>query len=125
MALANVVLNDGQGTPVAHTFEYTGAGSNGRVIRTDMAANPETPLTMTLAHTERVRNGVKEKSHLVRFDKGILDADGVTLHNANIRVMIDVPNPVQSDALADDLSAFVRNFLSSANARAILKGSVL
>lgn len=124
MALANVTLNDGQGTPVAHTFEYTGSGANGRVIRSDMTANPETPLTMTIAHSERVRNGVKEKSHLIRFDKATLDADGVTVHNSNIRIMIDVPNPVQSDALADDFAAFGRNFLTSANTRAVLKGSV-
>lgn len=123
MALADITLNDGQGTPVAHTFSYV-RGDGQRVVRNDFAANPETPLTLTHGHQDRKMGGVNGKSHLMRIDKGILDGDGVTVHVPNIRVMADIPNPVLSDALADDLAAFVRNWATSANVRAWLRGSV-
>lgn len=123
MALADITLNDGQGTPVAHTFAYV-RGDGSRVIRSDFAANPETPLTLTLGHQDQKRGGVNGKSHLLRIDKGVLDADGVTVHLPNIRLMSDVPNPVLSDALADDFAAYIRNWATSANVRAWLRGSV-
>lgn len=123
MALNDITLNDGQGTPVAHTFTYIATQGN-RVIRADLAAAPETPLQMTIAHSETKINGAPGKSHLQRFDKTVLDADGVTPHKANMRLCADVPNAVLSDALADDLAAFIRNWATSANVRAWLKGSV-
>mgnify|MGYP001043918020 FL=1 len=123
MALADIILNDGQGTPVAHTFTYI-SNVNGRTVRTDMAASAETPLIMTHAHQDGKRAGVVVKSHLFRIDKTLLDADGVTAHVANVRVMCDVPVPISSDALADDLAAFIRNWITSANFRAFIKGSV-
>lgn len=123
MALADITLNDGQGTPVAHAFTFISAINN-RIVRSDLAAAPEAPLTLTIAHSENVRNGSKIRSHLTRFDKTILDGDGITPYVANIRLMADVPNPILTDALADDLAAFIRNWASSANVRAWLKGSV-
>lgn len=122
MALSDITLNDGQETPAAHTFTFT-AMVNNRVIRSDLGASPETPLTMTTAHSESKRGGVQVKSHLQRFDKGTLDADGVTVHQSNIRLMADVPNPILSDALADDYAAYIRNWATSANVRAWLRGS--
>lgn len=123
MALADIILADGQGTPVSHTFTYVGT-QNGRVVRSDMAAAAETPLTLTHAHQIGMRNGVKVKSHLLRVDKSVMDADGVTAHAANIRLMADVPVPVISDALADDFAAYIRNWATSANVRAWFKDSV-
>lgn len=123
MALADIVLNDGQGSPVAHTFTYTGTTGN-RVIRSDFAAAAETPLLMTHAHSETKISGASAKSHLFRIDRTVLDGDGITPHKANIRLMCDVPNAVLSDALADDLAAYIRNWASSTNVRAWLKGSV-
>lgn len=123
MALADITINDGQGTPVAHTFVYVGSTGN-RVLRSDFAAAAETPLIMTHAHQDSKVGGKPSKSHLYRIDKSILDADGVTVHKANIRIMADIPNAVVSDALADDLAAFVRNWASSANVRAWFKNSV-
>lgn len=123
MALADITLNDGQGTPVAHVFTYT-ATKDGRVIRTDMAAPTEEPLQMTYAHSERKVSGTTVKSHLVRFDKTKLDGDGITPHTANIRLMCDMPNPVLTDAQADDFAAFIRNWATAENVRAWLRGSV-
>lgn len=123
MALADITLNDGQGTPVAHVFAFT-ATTNGRVLRSDFSAPAEEPLTLTHAHNESKRGTVKVRSHLLRVDKTILDTDGITPHQANIRLMADVPNPVLTDALADDLAAYIRNWASSANVRAWLRGSV-
>lgn len=123
MALADITLADGQTTPVNHTFTYTGT-VNGRVVRSDLSQNPETPLTLTTAHSDYNKSGVKGRSHLQRFDKTILDGDGVTPHVSNIRLMADVDNAVLSDALADDLAAFIRNWATSANVRLWLKGSV-
>lgn len=123
MALADITLNDGQGTPVAHTFTFISA-TNNRIVRSDLAAAPETPLTFTIAHSENVRNGVKVRSHLARFDRTVMDGDGVTPYAANFRLMGDVPNPILSDSLADDFAAFIRNWATNANVRAWLRGSV-
>lgn len=123
MALDDITLNDGQGTPVAHTFEYTGTQNN-RVIRTDMSAPLEEPLTLTVAHSDTKIAGASAKSHLVRFDKTKLDADGVTGHKANFRFMFDCPNAILTDALAEDFAAFGRNFCTAENIKALARGSV-
>lgn len=123
MALADIVLNDGQGTPVAHTFTFVSTVNN-RIIRADLSASPEAPLTLTHAHSEDKKGGVIVRRHLLRVDRTVLDSDGITPHMTNIRLMADVPNPVLSDALADDLAAYIRNWATSANVRAWLKGSV-
>lgn len=124
MALTDITLNDGQGTPAAHVFTFIKSDTNGRVIRSELAANPEEPLIMTHAHTNAKRNGVNVTSHLFRIDKTVLDSDGVTPLTANIRLMCDTPIGIISDALADDFAAYIRNWASSANVRAWLKGSV-
>lgn len=123
MALADIVLNDGQAVPVAHTFAYV-ATVDGRTIRSDFAADAETPLTLTHSHRSAVKGAVTTKSHLLRFDISVLDADGVTVHKANIRIMADVPNPIASDALAADMAAYVRNWATENNVKAWVKGSV-
>lgn len=123
MALADITLNDGAGTPVAHTFAYVSTANN-RVVRSDFAASPEAPITLSMAHNEAKKSGVTVKSHLLRIDKVVLDTDGITPHASNIRLMADVPNPVLSDALADDLAAFIRNWATANNIRAWLRGSV-
>lgn len=123
MALNDITLNDGKGTPVAHTYTYVST-ENGKVIRRDMTQSPETPWQMAIGHSARKVQGINVDSHVIRFDISILDADGVTVHNANFRLVGEVPRPVASDALADDFAALVRNYASSANMRAILKGSV-
>jgi len=123
MALADITLNDGQGTPVAHTFSYIATKDN-RTIRSDMAANPETPLLLTFAHSQKGAGTKGIKSHLARIDKSILDADGVTVHKPNVRLVSEVPNAVLSDALADDFAAYIRNWATSANVRAWFRDSV-
>lgn len=124
MALADITLNDGQGTPVAHTFTFVRSKDN-RTVRADMSvSDPEESLEMTHAHTEVVRAGKKVRTHLFRIDRTKLDSDGITPYSANIRLAADVPNAILSDALADDFAAFIRNWASSANVRAWLKGSV-
>lgn len=123
MALADITLNDGQGTPVAHTFTYV-SSKDGRVIRSDMSAPTEQPLILTHAHSERKVSGKTVRSHLLRVDKTVLDADGITQYPNNIRIMADVYNPVLSDALADDLAAYIRNWATSVNVRSWLRGSV-
>jgi len=124
MALADITLNDGQGTPVAHTFAYVGTDTTGRVLRRDMSRTPDLPLQLTIGHKDTKIDGQKAASHVVRFDETKMDADGVTARKANIRVMIDCDNAIYSDGLADDLAAYVRNYFSSANTRALMKGSV-
>lgn len=123
MALADITLNDGQGTPAAHVFTYVGTVNN-RIVRSEIAAAPETPQYLTHAHSESKRNGVTTKSHLLRIDKTVLDGDGITPHTANIRVMCDIPNPILSDALLADLAAYVRNWASAVNVQAWGRGSV-
>lgn len=123
MALADITLNDGAETPVAHTFAYIGS-ENGRVVRRDMARTPDLPLQMTIGHTKTTRNGVKVDSHLVKFDYAAMDADGVTVRWASIRTIVDCDPDIYSDALADDLAALTRNYLSSTNARLLCRGSV-
>lgn len=123
MALADITLNDGQGTPQPHVFTYVSTVNN-RVIRSEIAAPPETPRVLSYAHSESKRNGVTTKSHLMRVDWTILDSDGITPHTANIRVMADIPNPILSDALLADLAAMVRNWALAATVQLWGKGSV-
>lgn len=123
MALADIVVNDGQGTPVAHTFKYV-ATTNGRVIRKDFAAGTEEPIMMAHAHNTKTVNGKRIDGHLYRLDVTLLDSDGVTPHTANIRLCADVPSAIYSDGLADNLAAYVRNWATNANVRDWLKGSV-
>lgn len=123
MALADIVINDGQSTPVAHTFSFTGTSGN-RVIRSDFSANPEVPRSLTIEHREAKKSGATVKSHLYRVDVQALDADSVTTYAANIRLMADVPNPILSDALAADLAAYIRNWATAVNITAWLRGSV-
>lgn len=124
MALADITLADGQSTPVNHTFTFV-RSKDGRTVRSDMAvADPEELLELTHAHADVTRAGKKVRTHLLRFDTTLLDTDGVTPYSANIRLAADVPNAILSDALADDFAAYVRNWATSANMRAWLKGSV-
>lgn len=123
MALADITLADGQGSPVDHVFTYTSTVNN-RVIRSNLAADPEEPELLTLAHSDTKIAGAPSKSHLWRLDRAVLDSDGITIHRPNVRVMCDVPNAVLADALADDFSAFVRNAITQAFFRVFLRGSV-
>lgn len=123
MALSDISVADGKVSPVTHVFTYIGTTGN-KCVRKDMAQAAETPWTLSIAHSTSMKNGKPVASHLTRFDVVLLDADGVTPLSCNIRVMADIPTAVVSDALADDLSALVRNWLSSANARTWVKGSI-
>lgn len=124
MALADITLADGQGTPVNHTFTYVRSDANGRVVRSEMAAPAEEPLTLTHAHKDGKVSGKAIRSHLLRVDFTKLDSDGITPRLANIRLMADVDNAILSDALADDMAAYIRNWATSANVRTWLRGSV-
>lgn len=123
MALADITLNDGQGTPQAHVFTYVGTVNN-RVIRSELAAAPETPKQLIHAHSVSTKGTVKTQSHLLRMDVTVLDSDGITPHTANIRVMCDIPNPILSDALCADLAAYVRNWATAQNVQSWARGSV-
>lgn len=123
MALADFTLNDGLGTPVAHTFTYT-ATINGKIYRADMSAAPEAPWVMIMGHQEKKSGDSMVDSHLVRFDLTVLDADGITPYPNNVRICADVSRKVRSDQLADHMAALVREYASSAHFRLLLKGSV-
>lgn len=123
MALNDITLADGQVSPVNHVFTYVSTQGN-RVIRSELAAPAEEPLLLSFAHSTTKIGGNSGKSHLMRIDSTLLDSDGVTPCVANIRLVADIPDRILSDALADDLAAYVRNWATSANVRAWLKGSV-
>lgn len=124
MALADIVINDGQGTPVAHTFAYVGTITNGKVVRKDMSRTPDLPLTLQIGHQTVKKSGQVAEAHLWRIDDSKMDADGVTVRFASVRVIIECDPNIYSDAEADDLAAFVRNYFSSTNTRLLMKGSV-
>lgn len=123
MALADITLNDGQGTPASHVFTYVSTQGN-RVIRSDMSAPAEEPLMLTLAHQQTKIAGAVAKSHLVRFDKTVIDEDTGVAYKANVRIVMDIPNAILSDALIDDFSAYARNYFTEAVARLIARDSV-
>lgn len=123
MALADITLADGQAVPVSHVFTYIQTSGN-RVIRTDFTAPAEEPLILTMAHQDTKISGFPGKSHLWRMDKSKLDADGVTVHKANFRFMLDLPNAILADALLKDFAAFGRNALTEAFILAFGRGSV-
>lgn len=122
MALDDITLDDGQSTPVSHVFQYAGT-ENKRVVRSDYAADPETPLLLTMGHMQSVRGGVKYDNHLWRLDVTILDADGVTAYVNNFRMMADVARKVLSTDLANDFAAYPSDWLTPANVLAWLRGS--
>lgn len=122
MALDDITLADGAGTPADHVFEFVSQG-NGKVTRADMAADPEEPIHLIIGHQTRKFGSYNGQSHLLRFDWTVLDADGVTPHQANIRVMVDLPDRIRSDTLAKDMAAFVRNALTEARIMALIRGS--
>lgn len=123
MALADITINDGLSTPVAHTFTYIGTENN-KVVRANFAAPAEEPERLTIGHQSKVVSGNKVLSDLVRIDKTILDADNVTALVMNQRLMSDCPIRVYSDELADTLAGLWRNLLTNAWMRSFMKGSV-
>jgi len=123
MALTDITLADGQGTPVNHTFTYISNAGN-RVVRADFSQSAETPLQLSMAHQSSKKAGTSVGSHLARIDFTVLDTDGITPYQANIRVMADIPAKIASDALADDMAAYIRNLFTSARCRAWIKGGV-
>jgi hypothetical protein len=122
MALADITLADGQSTPVNHTFTYISSVDN-KVVRSWLTASPEEPLILTFGHMVRKFGTYAGKGHLARFDLTKLDADNVTQHTANIRVMADIPDRILSDALAKDMAAYTRNLLTEAFFLAFVRGS--
>lgn len=122
MALADISLADGQGSPVTHVFSFQSA-EKGRVIRTDLSKSPELPLDLTIGHQSAKKNGITVDSHLFRIDYAVLDGDNITIYRPNIRICGDVPVAIYSDALADDFAAFLRNWSTSANMRAFMRKS--
>lgn len=124
MALADIVLNDGQGSPVAHTFAFIGTDKTGRVVRKDMSRSPDLPLTLTLGHQTQKSGGVAVDAHLVKLDDARMDADNVTVRSAGFTATVRCDPNIYSDALADDLAAWLRNYFTSANMRLLMKGSV-
>lgn len=126
MALADVTLADGQSTPVNHVFSYVGTTNGSRVVRANLSATPEAPEHLSIDHKTVTKGGIQIDSHLVRVDLTVLDTDDAqTPYALNGRMMFDVPRRILSDAVADNLAAFLRNFATSANIRALLRGSVL
>lgn len=124
MALADLTINDGQGTPIAHVFTYIGTDQQGRILRKDFARSTDLPLTMVVGHKKSTAKGISVDSHLVRFDDARMDADGVTVRFGNCRIMIDCDPDIASDAIAADYAAFIRNFATEANIKLLMKGSV-
>jgi len=124
MALADITIADGQSSPVNHTFAYTGTVSGNRVVRQELAAPVEQPIILSIAHQKVRRNGIGITQHLYRIDRTVLDSDNITGFLNNIRLAADISDKVLSDALADDFAAFIRNWATSANIRAWLRGSV-
>lgn len=124
MALADITIADGQSTPVNHVFSYTGTVSGNRVVRQELTAPVEEPITLSIAHQKVKRSGVAVTQHLLRIDRTLLDTDNVTAFSNNIRLAADIADKVLSDELADDLAAFIRNWATSVNVRAWLRGSV-
>lgn len=123
MALADITLTDSQASPVNHVMVYTGT-VNGRVVRSQLDAAPETPCIFTIAHKKTTKNGVTMQSHLAKLEKTVLDADGITPYTNNIRMMSDIHDPVLSDAECDDLRAMFLTWCTEANFRLFCRGSV-
>jgi len=123
MALADITLVDSEATPVSHVMKYVSQQS-GKTIRADFEASVEAPILFTIGHQSRKVNGKTLQSHLARLDWTILDADGITPYANNMRMMCDIFDPVLSDALADNLVTSLVSFMTEANIRLLVRGSV-
>lgn len=125
MALADISIADGQGSPVTHVFSYIGSDKQGRIVRKDLTRTPDLPLLLTIGHQTQRQAGVTVDAHLVKIADSRMDADGVTVRYADVAVTCRVDPDIYTDGLADDFAAYLRNFFSSANMRLIMKGAVL
>lgn len=123
MALEDIIAEDAESTPVSHTFTFLRTES-GRVVRSDLDADPETPWLLTLGHNSRKVDGYVVQGHLARLDVAVLDADGVTVHPNNIRVVTELRNAVLTEQLCKNLRATLFNALTEAFFIAWCKGSV-
>lgn len=124
MALADITIADGQGTPVNQVFAFVGTDKTGRVVRRNLARTPDLPQTLILGHQTQKQNGVATDAHLWKLDDARMDADGVTVRYAGITLTVRCDPNIYSDAVADDLAAYLRNYFTAANMRLLMKGSV-
>lgn len=123
MALDDITLTDSESTPVEHTMVYVAQQAQ-KVLRADLEAGTETPIVLTIGHQSRKVSQKVLRSHLVRIDWTLLDADGVTPYANNLRLMCEIYDPVLSDALVDNLTACMSSFMTEANMRLLARGSV-
>lgn len=123
MALADITLNDGAASPVAHTFAYVGTDPQGRVLRRDMSQSPETPLELAVGHREITEKGVKKDERSLRFTIHVADTDGV-VYPVPGTVTFRVPRAVASDTLSKNFFAYIRNACTEARALVFFKGGV-
>lgn len=124
MALADIVVNDSQATPVSHTFTFYAYDKQGRVVRQDLSRTPDLPLILTIGHKKIKVDGVMVDAHLVDLTNSIMDADGTTVRKVRYRTIAEIDPAIYSDALSDDMITMLHNVLTEAFTRSWARGSV-
>lgn len=123
MALADIVVNDSQSTPVAHTYTFISYDKNGRVVRGDLSRTPDLPLTLTVGHKKIKKNGVLVDAHVVDLSNALIDADGITVRNITYRCTAEIDPAVYTDAISDDMITMLHNVMTEVFTRAWARGS--
>lgn len=122
MSLAsNIVLNDGQTTPVAHTFSATKVAPDG-TERIDTATTIVEPSLFVIKHSPSGKGATVSDRHLCQLSLTKKDALGVS-QTLVTNLTVAVPrNVVITRAMINDHLAYVKNFIAtSTNVDAILR----
>lgn len=123
MALtSNVSINDGQATPVSHTFAATVVATDG-TTRIDQVSTLVEPVLFVIKHSVSGKAPNLTDRTLVQFSTTKKDTLGVAqVLNSNFTIAAP-RNAVITRAMINDHIAFIKNFLSvTANVDAILRG---
>jgi hypothetical protein len=122
MALsATLSINDGQATPVAHSFSATSVEALG-TTRIDTGTTIVEPGLMVIKHSSSGKSPNQLDRHLVQFTTVRKDALGIP-YTLTTNLTIAAPRQtVVTRAMINDHIAFVRNFLNvTANVDALLR----
>jgi hypothetical protein len=126
-AATTVSINDGQATPVAHSF--VPARKNGNIVTWEERTTAHTPLgffTISMSQSPATASSPVQRSKVqLVVPLESQDADtGIYSYDKVMRANIEVILPTTAvDAERDDMSAYVRNLAAHAVFRSMLEDS--
>ena len=119
MAFSNdVVIADS--VPANQTYSLISMNA-GKSIRSNPARPVSEPVILTISHEALKKASKTHYRHLVRLDMTELDTDNVTKFNGYVYVVIGQDDRVVTEAMIQDLTVQLKNFLTSGNVTKLLR----